>query len=49
MQWNIEQKESFLSRISEIDSTFAEKLNAELENGVPHVNHGVNGEVVLED
>ncbi|XP_018579294.1 uncharacterized protein C14orf119 [Anoplophora glabripennis] len=49
MQWTIEQKESFLTRISEIDASFAEKLNGELENGVSHVNHEVNGEVVLED
>ncbi|KAJ8925252.1 hypothetical protein NQ315_009080 [Exocentrus adspersus] len=48
MQWTAEQKESFLNRISEIDSAFADKLNAELENGIPHINNEVNGEV-LED
>ncbi|KAJ8964683.1 hypothetical protein NQ314_004715 [Rhamnusium bicolor] len=47
--WSAEQKENFLTQITEIDSTFAEKLNAELQNGVPHENHEVNGEIVLED
>ncbi|KAJ8973546.1 hypothetical protein NQ317_018391 [Molorchus minor] len=41
-QWSTEQKENFLSRISELDSAFAEKLNSELQNGVPNGNHEVN-------
>lgn len=51
IQWNIEQKEAFLKQISEIDTTFAEKLNTELENGVTNGNshHDNNGEAVLED
>ncbi|XP_019869014.1 uncharacterized protein C14orf119 [Aethina tumida] len=50
-QWNMEQKDSFLKQISEIDSSFAAKLNEELENSVPNnVNYeNLNGEAVLED
>ncbi|KAG5879117.1 hypothetical protein JTB14_031664 [Gonioctena quinquepunctata] len=50
MQWSLEQKESFLTQISEIDSAFAEKLNVEIHNGDPHpLNHEGNGEEILED
>lgn len=47
----MEQKDSFLKQISEIDSSFAAKLNEELENSVPNnVNYeNLNGEAVLED
>ncbi|XP_044264163.1 uncharacterized protein C14orf119 isoform X2 [Tribolium madens] len=43
-QWSTDQKESFLKQIKEIDSSFADKLNAELQNGISE-----NGEGVLED
>ncbi|XP_015836844.1 uncharacterized protein C14orf119 isoform X2 [Tribolium castaneum] len=46
-QWSADQKESFLKQIKEIDSGFADKLNAELQNGISE-NHE-NGEGVLED
>ncbi|XP_074042146.1 uncharacterized protein C14orf119 [Leptinotarsa decemlineata] len=51
MQWSVEQKENFLTQISEIDSVFAEKLNDEIQNGGTHQsNHElVNGEEILED
>lgn len=43
-QWSTEQKESFVKQIKEIDSSFADKLNAELQNGISE-----NGDGVLED
>lgn len=50
VQWNTEQKENFLKEISDIDANFAEKLNAELENGVVHESNDLNGVLeVLED
>lgn len=48
-QWNTEHKENFLKQISEIDASFGEKLNAELENGIVHESNNVNGEALLED
>ncbi|CAH1163866.1 unnamed protein product [Phaedon cochleariae] len=50
LQWTTEQKESFFNQISEIDSEFGEKLNAEIHNGLSNnLNHEVNGEEILED
>ncbi|KAF5271757.1 hypothetical protein FQA39_LY08080 [Lamprigera yunnana] len=51
--WSSEQKDNFLKKIADIDSIFADKLNAELQNGIEngetdHENH-TNGEVLLED
>ncbi|KAH0817792.1 hypothetical protein GEV33_004996 [Tenebrio molitor] len=48
-QWSTEQKENFLKQISEIDTSFAEKLNGELRNGVSSEAHETNGDAVLED
>lgn len=52
VQWNEEQREGFLKQLSEVDPVYAEKINAELQNGVNGLvnneNH-VNGEEVLED
>lgn len=52
LQWSIEQKENFLKQITDIDATFADKLNGELgvqQNGVSnndHVNHvAINGQI----
>ncbi|KAF2881695.1 hypothetical protein ILUMI_24477 [Ignelater luminosus] len=48
--WNPEQKEGFLKKLTDIDPSFAEKLNAELQNGVTNdENHNTNGEELLED
>lgn len=51
INWNAEQKEHFLNKITEIDPDFAEKLNTELESGVSNHEHcnEVNREEVLED
>ncbi|KAL3287112.1 hypothetical protein HHI36_001593 [Cryptolaemus montrouzieri] len=50
-QWSIEQKEQFLKQITDLDSTFAEKLNCELQNGTANVSNsnGNANEEVLED
>ena len=48
-QWSSDQKESFLKQISEMDAVFAEKLNSELQNGIPSDNHEANGNEILED
>lgn len=40
-QWSPEQRERLVNRISDIDPTFGEKLNSELQNGVQnHLNNG---------
>nr|CAH7737702.1 unnamed protein product [Callosobruchus chinensis] len=36
--WTAEQKENFLTQITNLDTTFGEKLNSELENGVALTN-----------
>ncbi|GLV36321.1 uncharacterized protein CBL_08815 [Carabus blaptoides fortunei] len=33
-QWNAEQRERLMKRIAEVDPSFGEKLNSELQNGV---------------
>lgn len=48
-QWSAENRENFLKRIEEIDSAFANKLKAELQNGVVNSYAETNGEDVLED
>lgn len=51
-QWNIEMKESFLRKIEEIDPSFIEKLNAEIEEkDTSQVNDEVNveNENIIED
>lgn len=49
-QWSQEQRETFLKRIKDMDPTFAEKINAELQNGIGNdENHNTNGEEILED
>ncbi|KAF5289859.1 hypothetical protein FQR65_LT01993 [Abscondita terminalis] len=54
VHWSPEQRENFLKKISDIDNTFADKLNAELQNGlengeVDHETPSTNGEEILED
>lgn len=48
-QWNAENRENFLKQVTEIDPLFAEKLNAELQNGVVNNHSETNGEQFLED
>jgi len=48
-QWNQENKDDFMSKITQIDPDFGSKLKNEMINGVPHTNGLSNGEEILED
>ncbi|XP_045471128.1 uncharacterized protein C14orf119 [Harmonia axyridis] len=49
IQWSVDQKDYFFKQITELDSTFAEKLNSELNNGAVAMVNGngdLDGEVI---